>query len=477
MNSRIDRLIWGGVDGLAINKRIRAAAGRLRWSLMLGAFLLAGFAVAAPVRATSELAASAQASVKLATSELATSELVRPAPAASVSPGAASDFQIVESVPEHSIYEQSDLPRTQQVWLQMIRGAHHSIDIAAFYIANQARSQLVPVLDALVTRAEAGVKVRLLVDQTFLKTNPDSVERLRQVPGIAVRVLPVDTLTGGVLHAKFFVVDGENVFVGSQNWDWRALDQIHEIGARIRSARFAKTFVAAFDFDWHLAAHPDLPNAAKAAVTPPDFVPVTAEDPVLLHADGETLTAYPAFSPPSMMPRWVTSEQHALERMIDASTRVLRIQVMTFSALSQYGPKGWWSPLDAAIRDAAARGVQVRIIVADWALHEPMQAYLKSLAVLPDITVKFSTVPESPEGFIAYARVEHAKYAVADDRSVYIGTGNWERSYFDSSVDTSVFVSGRGPARTLSQIFDHDWSGPYVTTIKAGDNYAPARNH
>lgn len=375
------------------------------------------------------------------------------------------------------MYGQPGVPRTQAVWLQMIRGAQHSIDLAAFYIANQAGSPLVPVLDALVVRAQAGVNVRLLVDQTFLKTNPDSVARLRQVPGIAVRVLPVDTLTGGVLHAKYFVVDGQSVFVGSQNWDWRALDQIHEIGARIRNVRFAQTFVAAFDFDWNLAAHPSLPEAAKAAVKPPAFAPVTATDPVWLQADGETLSAFPAFSPPSMMPSWVTPEQGALERMIASSSHLLRIQVMTFSALSHYGPKGWWSPLDTAIRDAAARGVQVRIIVADWALHEPMQAYLKSLAVLPDITVKFSRVPESPQGFIAYARVEHAKYAVADDRSVYIGTGNWERSYFDSSVDASVFVSGRGPAQTLSQIFDRDWNGPYVTTIKTGENYPPARNH
>lgn len=347
----------------------------------------------------------------------------------------ASDFQIVESVPSHSIYGQPGVPRTQAVWLQMIRGARHSIDLAAFYIANREGSELMPVLDALVARATAGVQVRLLVDQTFLRTNPETVDRLRKVPGISVRVLPVDTLTGGVLHAKYFVVDGQSVFVGSQNWDWRALDQIHEIGARIRNARFAQTFDAAFDFDWHLAAHPSLPDAARAAVTPPAFAPVTVGDPVLLHADGETLSAYPAFSPLAMTPGWVTPEQDALERMIAASMHVLRIQVMTFSALSHYGPKGWWSPLDAAIRNAAARGVRVRIIVADWALHEPMQAYLKSLAVLPDITVKFSTVPESPEGFIAYARVEHAKYAVADDRSVYIGTGNWGRSYFDSSVD------------------------------------------
>ena len=107
------------------------------------------------------------------------------------------------------------------------------IDIAAFYISDQPNGPLQPVLDALAARARAGIPVRILVDQTFLKDNTDSVAWLRQAPNITVRVLPVDKLTGGVLHAKYMVVDGQSVFVGSQNWDWRALSQIHEIGVRI----------------------------------------------------------------------------------------------------------------------------------------------------------------------------------------------------------------------------------------------------
>ena len=104
-----------------------------------------------------------------------------------------------------------------------------------------------------------------------------------------------------------------------------------------------------------------------------------------------------------------------------------------------------------------------------------MQAYLKSLAVLPNVTVKFSHIPEAPEGFIPYSRVEHAKYVVADDRSVYIGTGNWEWSYFHTTVDASVFVRGTGPAKTLTNIFDRDWSGPYVTPLEPGKEYTEPR--
>ena len=399
-------------------------------------------------------------------------------PAAATPASPATSFQIVQSVPKATVIGEPDVPRTQQVWLQMIGAARHRIDIAAFYIADKPGEALAPVMDALVARANAGVKLRILLDHTFQKQSQAAIERLREVPNVELRILPVDKLTGGVLHAKYMAVDDADVFVGSQNLDWRAIDQIHEIGARIVDTRFAATFRAAFDFTWKLAADPDLPKAAIAAAKPPAFAPVTAEDPAILDAGGDDpLVAFPAFSPPAMMPRWLSDEQSALLRMIDASRKLLRIQVMTLSGYRDFGPSGYWPPIDSALRNAAARGVQVRIIVADWSLHEPAQAYLKSLAVLPGIEVKFSRLPQAPEGFIPYARVEHCKYAVADDRSIYIGTGNWGWSYFESSVDASVFVHGRGPARTLSHIFDRDWDGPYVTTIEPGVDYEPAKTH
>lgn len=388
------------------------------------------------------------------------------------------DFEIVESVPDASMYGETGVRRTQAVWLEMIRGATSSIDIAAFYIADKPGGPLAPVLDALVDRARAGVKVRILVDQSFLADNHESVDRFRALPGFEIRILPVKTLTGGVLHAKYMVVDNADVFVGSQNWDWRALSDIHEIGARIHNRRFAATFDATFDFDWQLAATPASPTPAKRAAAALAFAPVTAIDPEILGAPGGgALVSYPAFSPASLMPAGVTAEEPALVDLIDSAQHILRVQVMTLSALRGYGEKGWWAPVDTALRDAAARGVEVRIIVADWALHEPMQGYLKSLSLMPNITVKFSRVPPSPTGFIPYARVEHAKYAVVDDRSIFIGTGNWESSYFHTSVDASVFVRGAGPAATLTRIFERDWSGPYVTTLEPGKTYEEAKTH
>ena len=387
-------------------------------------------------------------------------------------------FQIVESVPEATSYGQPGVPRTQKVWLDMVYGARESIDIAAFYVTNKPGKALEPVIRALVARAKAGVKVRLMIGRRFYRESLKSIETLKGTPNLEIRVLPVDSLTGGVLHAKYFIVDDSIVFVGSPNWDWRALSQIHEIGVRINNRRFARTFEAVYNFEWKLAGHPDLPRALRAAVRPPAFSPVTEGNPVILHdGKGDVAVAFPAFSPPSLIPKWVNTEQPALVRLIESAQHTLRIQVMTLSALIHYGPRGYWKEVDNAVRDAAARGVKVKIIVANWSLRWPVQAYLKSLAVLPNITVKFNALPPAPEGFIPYARVEHCKYAVADDDKAYIGTGNWGWSYFNNTVDASVFFSGIGPVSTLVKIFDRDWNGPYVTVLEPGVQYKAPRNH
>jgi phosphatidylserine/phosphatidylglycerophosphate/cardiolipin synthase-like enzyme len=76
------------------------------------------------------------------------------------------------------------------------------------------------------------VKVRIIVDAGMYKTYPETVDWLGMQPNIYVVKYDVKALTGGIQHAKFFIVDGEQVFFGSQNFDWRALSHVHEIGVR-----------------------------------------------------------------------------------------------------------------------------------------------------------------------------------------------------------------------------------------------------
>lgn len=373
-------------------------------------------------------------------------------------------FTWVESVPEGTSYGLPDTARTAPTWLDMIHGAKDHIDIAAFYLSNPPGGALAPVVDALVAQAKKGVKVNLLVDSSFMHESQPAIDALKDATGITIRQMPMKDITGGVLHVKFMEVDGHDVFVGSQNWDWRAIQHIHEVGVRMTEPRIGATFQAEFERLWTLAEKPALARLAAPLPAAPAFEPVTELTPVSIVQAGTTSTVFPAFSPSAIQPAWLTGEAPALAQMLGQARERIRIQVMTLSALKDFGPKGYWSTLDLALRDAAARGVKVQIIVADWALRGNDLAYLQSLAAMPGIEVRYSTVPQAASGPIPYARVEHAKYALVDDELGFVGTGNWSWSYFESTVDASLFV--HGPlAQPLGRIFDADWNGPYVKPL------------
>src|SRR5678816_2321717 len=112
------------------------------------------------------------------------------------------------------------------VWLDMIGAARSSIDLGQFYASNQQPSRLEPVVRALEAAVARGVRVRFLAELGFVKTYPDTLERLARA-GAQVRHLDLKPTPGGILHAKYFIVDDREAFFGSQNFDYRSLEHIY----------------------------------------------------------------------------------------------------------------------------------------------------------------------------------------------------------------------------------------------------------
>ena len=115
----------------------------------------------------------------------------------------------------------------------MIGRAQHSIDIEEFYISNELNGPMQDVLNAICAAADRGVKIRILADAKMYKTYPISVDTLGKHRNIETRRIDFGKMTGGIQHAKYFLVDGTDAYVGSQNFDWRSLKHIRELGFRI----------------------------------------------------------------------------------------------------------------------------------------------------------------------------------------------------------------------------------------------------
>ncbi len=376
----------------------------------------------------------------------------------------ADELQFVQSVPDETVYGSTLTLRPQAVWTEMIGAAKKTLEIEQFYIADKPGEALEPVLAAVRDAARRGVKVRLIVEKAMLKETAKSLPALKEA-GVEARVIDFKKAAGGVQHAKFFVVDGAEVYTGSQNFDWRSLKHIHEVGVRIKSPAAAAEFLRVFEGDWAVAggAEPKkaFPKKGKAVLT--------ASKPGKALFNGEEVSYSLAFSPVDFLPPGADTEISALLRLIDSAKRSIRGQVMNY-ALQEYGSRRW-AELDAAFRKAAARGVKVELIFADWTMGGKNDRDIKALSRNDHITIKISSLPQHSSGFIPFARVEHCKYLVVDGETAYVTSSNWGPGYFLTSRGTAVFVKGKAAGAALEDVFWRAWNGPYVQPVNPLKEY------
>ena len=364
-----------------------------------------------------------------------------------------SSLRLVETAPTETSLDHANIAETAPVWIELIDGARASIELAHFYASNVAGSRLEGVVAALERAAARGVAIRFLADAGFYGTYSETLDRLGLVEGIELRLYDLRSLTGGVLHQKTMIVDGARMYIGSANFDWRALEHIQELGVLVDSEALGLAVGDAFELDWALAAGADEPAPRISA----DAFPIEAR-----HGD-EVVLIWPGLSPLELLDDSRFWDLDRLVEWIDGAERAVRVQLLSYHANERNGAR--FGALDDALRRAAARGVAVRLLVAHWSQRGSRIAELQELQRAPGLDVAIVTVPEHSSGFLPFARVAHAKYCVVDDERAWVGTSNWSRDYFEKSRNAGVFVEGRSFAASLSDFFEGNWSSEYTAVI------------
>ncbi|MFA6435448.1 MAG: phospholipase D-like domain-containing protein [Elusimicrobiales bacterium] len=381
-----------------------------------------------------------------------------------------AEIEFAESVPEETVYGSTLAARPAQMWLDMIAGAGKTLDFEEFYIADKPGAALEPVLAAVRAAAGRGVKVRFIVEKAMMKETSKVLPGLKGDKNIEVRVIEFGKIAGGIQHSKFFIVDGREIFVGSQNFDWRSLSQIHELGARVKSGRAARDFSLVFEADWALAGGADLKTVFPVK---PDN-PLNAGNQEAALVRGATVSYHLAFSPAGFLPGGFDVEIKELLRLIKGAKRSIHAQVMTYS-LFPYGKKTRWEELDRALRAAGKRGVKVELIFADWSMGGKSDKDIKALARAENVSVKISSLAPHSSGPIPFARVEHCKYLVFDGERAMLSTSNWAPDYFTDTRGAALIVEGAAGASVLEDIFARSWNGPYVGPVDPALEYKPVK--
>uniref|UniRef100_A0AC11CVP9 Uncharacterized protein n=1 Tax=Ovis aries TaxID=9940 RepID=A0AC11CVP9_SHEEP len=316
---------------------------------------------------------------------------------------------LVESIPQ-DLQSAAGSPAAQplaQAWTQLLDAARESVHVASFYWSltgpdigvNDSSSQpgeaLLQKLQQLLDR---NVSLAVATSNPTPAKNSTDLQVLES-RGAQVRRVPMGRLTGGVLHSKFWVVDGQHVYVGSANMDWRSLTQVKELGAVIYNcSRLAQDLEKTFQTYWALGT----PRAVLPKPWPRNFSShINRFQPLRDHFDGVPTTAYFSASPPALCPHGRTRDLDALLAVMGAAREFLYASVMEYFPTTRFRhPASYWPVLDTALRVAAfSRGVHVRLLVSCWLNTDPrMFPFLRSLQALsnPAANVSLDVVRMHP---------------------------------------------------------------------------------
>lgn len=380
--------------------------------------------------------------------------LISPLQAEITSPG----LELVVTAPVETKLTKTDLRSTQEVWLELIDAAKVSLDFGQMYANSKAGEPFEKVMEALEKAGQRGVKIRFILEEKMLHASDQStIERLKKIRNLTLRILPIGKMSeGGIFHAKYFIVDKSQAYLGSANFDWRSFKHIHETGAKIFDEVLVKDLAALFEFDWK--AFEILEKDKVVAISPPKFTKATKKRDKYLIA-----------GPRSFLPRGIPSAEEEIPILLAEAKEEIRIQLLDYYPLNR--DKTFYPVLDNAIRAAQARGVKIRLLVSHWNSSKPGIDHLKSLSVLPNVEVKIMTVPEADEGFIPFARVNHSKFVAIDKDIGIIGTSNWSGGYFDKTRSAELVVRDPAMAKRLRGLHEQMWNSSYSEPIELDNEY------
>ena len=329
------------------------------------------------------------------------------------------------------------LPDSPNVPLDTLEDADRRILLAGYTFASPR------IADALLAAAERGVRVRVLLDGSpiggMTTRQREQLDRL-VAGGVAVRVLGGPHARFAYHHPKYAVVDDE-ALVLTENWKPAGTGG-HDSrgwGVRIGSPRTADELAAVFAHD------------AEGI----DAVRWRAHrrNTTFIEAGAATGSYAGEIDPQSVdieRVRVLTAPGNAGSEI----TRSIAAANDTVDVLSpRLDPKG---PYFETLVAAAERGVKVRILLSNARYDaESNRALVARADRLREAGLPIEARIVDPAG--RFGKI-HAKGAVIDGETVFVGSLNWNSHATTENREVVVALDGVEPASYFGRAFESDWT-------------------
>ncbi|WP_324756888.1 phospholipase D-like domain-containing protein [Haloarcula montana] len=331
------------------------------------------------------------------------------------------------------------LPDAPDAPLEPLRTAESRVLLAGYTLTSER------VADALIAAKRRGARVRVLLegDPVGDRTRAEArtLDRLVKA-GVEVRMIAGPRARYRYHHAKYAVADGRAVVL-TENWKPAGTGGNSSRGWGVATEQpsvvegLATTFRA--DAGWRDATRWQSYRRGRQ-----------------FERGERAVGSYPRRFEPTSIPVERTellvtpdnAQQRLIETIDDADRRIAVVQPTV---------GGWDEPLLRAVRRAAQRGVEVRLLLSDaWYVREENRATVERFREWADRTDSpLSARVADPAG--RYEKI-HAKGAVVDDR-VVAGSLNWNEQAATTNREVVLLLHGSEVASYYREVFDADWQG------------------
>ncbi|CAL0327171.1 unnamed protein product [Lupinus luteus] len=284
------------------------------------------------------------------------------------------------------------------------------------------------VYDSLDDAADRNVSIRLLSHSGVYPTFTEEPSNLASGrPNVKnVTLLLKDWWGSGIVHAKVWISDSKDLYIGSANNDWKALTQVKEVGIYLADCpRIAKKVEVYFNNLWKLASlnssaytktvldqqwqverkvpcwshfvdsrercKSPLPRYLRIPhvtgypiLSDPHMFEVPIQTPGRNSSTTHSEFNYLSFAPPELsFGKYQSDEQAWIDTIKSVGKKgTVRISTMDWLGQSEYTDQTiYWSSISSAISEVVfSKHATVKLLVAYWAhFIDNTDLYLKSL--------------------------------------------------------------------------------------------------
>jgi cardiolipin synthase len=351
--------------------------------------------------------------------------------------------ELIERLTDAPLYRDNDVellldgPQTLGAMLEAIAAAEHHVHLETYIFADDEVGA--DFATALAAKARTGIPVRVIYDSIGSRSTGAEFWARLEAAGVVVREFnppvqvedrtPFDIDTRD--HRKLLIVDGRVAFTGGINIDRNYVRPSDAVGGESASSGWRDTHirisgpaVAAFQRMFVI-----LWEQLEAPLEEPPFAPAELDE-------GETLVRV-------LVGAGGNSEISQIWVAYQAAAKVAAERI--WITQSYFAPD---EELTAALLEAAARGVDVRILVAGFSDSELLLN--ASRAYYGDLLEAGVKVFESQE------HIMHAKTMVVDGYWSTVGSSNLDYLSFLHNHEANAVILGARFAAQLEDVFLDD---------------------